>query len=423
MGEERGKAGSPALLAAQQKLQRLREQFGVLCNSNPAPNPCGRSSSSTNNYDHPDHRLPDHLGWGSARLTQAIKIAQSHRAKGRSGELVENLQFLQPTASDCPALRTNFKSRDGFVKLYPDLALGMLKEKQEALGRIWLLLQYLDEKGCGWIDVQAARRQLTEKDSPLRACGRRQWRKLLARGEGLFWRRNQGRIWLRSTAKVAASLGVRQLTGRPIALPTGALLQGIGAVRAHFYASFHSGRNHPMLNARQSKPISRATLQEICHVSRRTQRRYEKRAAVGQQCNFAIGKTDAEDEFKEQAWRRGRAVFRFTDHKAKLGQKGKIYTAWQLPNSYVGPHEQRPKGRQKRLNRKLADLFTKGMTGNGDESVQGVRSGIDRFFYDHGFSAAVGYNRSPHRDLYWRSRLRQRDHYQIWHVLPGKRND
>ncbi|MBP9503248.1 MAG: hypothetical protein KBF17_13895, partial [Candidatus Promineofilum sp.] len=38
----------------------------------------------------------------------------------------------------------------------------------------------------------------------------------------------------------------------------------------------------------------------------------------------------------------------------------------QLPNEYTGPHAVLPRGRMKRLNRALADLFHNGMTGNGE---------------------------------------------------------
>lgn len=423
LGEERGKAGSPALLAAQQKLQILREQHGVRGNPVPPSSTRGRSPSSSINASYLARNVPNHLGWGSIRLTAALQVAQAHQAKIEDGKPDGNPSLItvpQPRTSDLKNLEQDTPSRCWQVKLYPDLALGMLKQKQEATGRIWLLLQFIDEAGRGWIHHNEARRRLTQKGSPLYVCGRRQLRKLLARGEGLFWQRNDDRIWLRSTVKVAVGLSVHRLTGYPIALPIDVLLQGIGDVRAHFYASFHSGRSQQTSPKAQSKPISRATLQEICHVSRRTQRRYEKRAAVRQQSNFAIGQANREDEIQEQAWLRGRAIFRFIDHKAKLGQKGGSYTAWQLPNNYIGPHQRQPRGRQKRMNRELADLFTKGMMGNGNELVHGVQPGDGCLFYNQGYSAAASYNRLADRDFYWRSRLCQPDHYQIWHVLPAK---
>jgi hypothetical protein len=422
LGSERKVAGSPALLAAQQKLQILREQYGVQNKWLLPSNKRGRSPSSSTNVNPSEHKIPDHLGWGSARLTAALKATQAQQAKTGDGEPDGTLTptpKLQPKNPEFNGRQADSPNRCR-IKLYPDLALGMLKQKQEAAGRIWLLLQFMDEAGCGWILLDEVRRRLTQKNSSLYVCGQRQLRKLLARGEGLFWHRDDERIWLRSTVKVAASLSIHRLSGYPVALPIEVLIQGIGDVRAHFYASFHSGRGQGKSHPAQSKPISRATLEKICHVSRRTQRRYEKRAAVGQQSNFAIGQANREEEMQEQAWLRGRAVFRFTDHKARLGQKGERYTAWQLPNNYIGPHQRQPKGRQKRMNRELADLFKEGMTGNGDELVHGFRPGNSRLFHNRGYSAAASYNNSPDRDLYWRSRLCQPNHYQLWHVLPAK---
>jgi len=100
-----------------------------------------------------------------------------------------------------------------------------------------------------------------------------------------------------------------------------------------------------------------------------------------------------------------------------------VYSAWQLPNSYLGPHEQQPIGRQKRINQELADLFMKGMTGNGkglfrEEKVYPTER--VRVFHKSGSAAAVSYNRHPDGDVFWRSRLRRSGQYEMWHYLPGQ---
>jgi len=366
-------------------------------------------------------QLPDHLGWGSNSLTLAIRKAQTSEEKissdGRKPLRVRLRPADQePAPTPCPTPSPS----NQVVKLYPDITLGMLKNGQEAAGRIWLLLHHIDEAGRGWIDGEEARYRLTHKASPLRVCGRRQLRKLLARGEGLFWRRNKERLWLRSATKVAAGLSVFHLNRHPVSLPVADLLQGIGLVRAHFYAAFHSSRSNKGNNGRQSRPISRKRLSQISQVSRRSQRRYEKRVGVARQNNFAIGRRVNAGDFQEQAWKRGRAVFKFIDYAGKMGQKGLSYTAWQLPNNYLGPHKPLPKGRQKRMNRELADLFMKGMTGNGNEWVQEEQPGESRRFHDQGQSAAAKYNRSSDQDIFWRSCLGRTDRFQLWHVFPAQ---
>jgi hypothetical protein len=139
----------------------------------------------------------------------------------------------------------------------------MLRKEQVAAGRIWLLLKYLDDSGRGWISVAAARDSLSRKNAELRVCGWRQMRKLLARGEGLFWRRAGDRIWLRSAAKVAAALGVVRLSGSPVAFPVDTLLQGIGDARAHLFATFHSSRVPISAVGATDKLIARKTLRDL----------------------------------------------------------------------------------------------------------------------------------------------------------------
>jgi hypothetical protein len=309
------------------------------------------------------------------------------------------------------------------IKLYPDIALALLRERLVAPGRLWLLLGYIDPSGRGWVDVDLARGRLTKQGSPLRLVGWRQMRKLLARGDGLFWQRDGRRIWLRSPLKVAASLRISHLSYRPVGLPVAELLQSIGQVRAHFYASFHSGRGREKAGNEHPAPIARATLGALCQTSRRTQRAYERRVGVQTQRNFAIGKPLTVADHQDQAWQRGRAVFQLNDRNGRAGRKGAAYTAWQLPNSYLGPHKKQPKGRQKRMNRKLADLFMKGMTGNGERANQ-INGDGDRRFFNSGATATTKYNRCPDGDIYWPCRehssspgSRQR---QLWHCLPGR---
>ena len=282
------------------------------------------------------------------------------------------------------------------IKLYPDVALGMLRQEKAAAGRIWLLLRHLDEAGRGWIEIDAARERLTRKDSPWRVCGRRQLRNLLNAGEDIFWTRRNGRIWLKSAAKTAQALGVTRLQNRPVALPVSTLLGTIGEVRAHLYASFHSGRT--------DAPISRAALEEISGMQRRTQRRYERTARVRRRRNFAIGGPAAGEKGEERAWRQGNAAFQLKDYQGKQGAAGKTYLAWQLPNSYAGPHAAAAKGRQKRINRELADLFMQGMTGNGQDNR------LTRRFCRNGRSAAKLFSRTG-EEVYWRGKE------NLWYVI------
>lgn len=394
---------SPALLAGQQRLLALRKARQVEDVQSVAVGDHGRFPTPDSNLN---NQLPGHLGWDSPAVTAVLRTSRGVGKKGIKGET----QF-----SILPALKpANSQTRKTIVlqtcKLYPDIALGMLRREQATTGRIWLLLRHIDNEGRGWLSFEETREKLTRKKSELRVCGWRQLRNLLNQGEGVFWERRNGRIWLRSIAKTGAALGVQRLNHQPIAIPLIALLQGMGQVRAHLYASFHSGR---MGKDNKGSPIARDTIAQISHIHERTQRRYEKRAQVRKKHNFAIGPQNNALNNEETTWRHGRASFQFTDMEGRHGRKGATYTAWQLPNNYTGPHAKLPRGRQKRINRELADLFMKGMTGNDQETIDAAWQ--PKRYFENGRLAAKACTKSQNA-VYWQNK-RQCNHYQLWYVL------
>ncbi|MEZ4591894.1 MAG: hypothetical protein R3D55_12255 [Chloroflexota bacterium] len=347
----------------------------------------------------PISQLPPHLGWESAAVSQTVRrnVAQQPEITLETAVSVstETAVFYSPTLPKT-------------IKVYPDVALGLLRRELVAAGRLWLLLRAVDVTSSGWVEENRARQLFTSKRGDLRFCGVRQLRNLLAQGDDLFWVRGNGRIWLRSVAKVAFALEIPRLKLRPVALPVAVLRQKIGTVRAHLYATFHSSRTRP---DQAKKPISRETVEQITEVTPRTQRRYERKAKVKRQAQFAIGAAATTDNLQVRAWEQGPATFQFKDFKGQQGPQGKSYVAWQLPNSYVGPHAPQPKGRQKRINQSLTDLFMQGMTGNGQ------RLSVARRFFDNGRLAAKSYARNPEQDHYWRGNGNGR--YQLWQVMES----
>ena len=325
---------------------------------------------------------------------------------------------------------------DGVIKLHPSLALAMLQAGQSAPGRLWLLLRSLDENGRGCLPLNEVRAMLTKKDSPTRLCGQRQLRALLQQGNGLFWQRDKTRVWLSSTVKVAAGLGVVRLSGRPIALPLTVLLEPIGLVRAHLYASFHSSRLGEA--GQEAGPISRESLTAVSGVSRRTQHAYEQRAKVRVQRNIAVGAAigaagavgatasaslnQKTATTEEAAWQHGRAMFVLTDSKGIQGKPGQRYLAWQLPNSYSGPHALMARGRQRHLNHQLVDLRHYGDAGNG--SFGGFSAGclakvlLRRRYAANGAMAGRCLKRQTNTNIYWRGR--RGCGMAVWFVLSSE---
>lgn len=389
---DKGRPVSDALLNAQKRLEQLR-----LFAQTERPFPKRPSADLTKH-------LPDHLGWGTEQVTAVLRQAtQPVTNFPKNDNWIDTVQATEtvPETAVSPAYPSNHK--DAIVKLYPSIALGMLQKEVAAVGRVWLLLKYLDKNGRGWLDKRESIFRLTDKTSDLHMCGQRQLRNLLAKGEGVFWQVDRQRIWLKSVTKVAMQLDVDRLQYKPVAVSVSILTQKIGVVRAHLYASLHS--------ARSEAPISRDKLAELSNVNPRIQRRYEKIAKVKKQTNYAIGQQANDQSLQEKAWQQGHATFTLTDFNGKQGQAGKSYLAWQLPNSYAGPHAQLAKGQQKRINQELTDLFMQGMTGNGRDSR------LDRRFFDNGRIAAKAFSKTQ-QDIYWKGNDNRG--CQFWHVLEKK---
>lgn len=289
------------------------------------------------------------------------------------------------------------------IKLYPGLVVGILQQRMAGAGRVWFLLRHLDKNGRGWLSVEVVRGCLTDKTSPHYLCGWRQLRNVLQAGQGVFWQRDETGIWLRSVAKTAVSLGVERLTGQPVLVPLKVLLSGLDEVKAHFYASFHSGRKQPA-------PISRQVLQTVTGVPARTQREYEKLAGIYPQRNIGVGELYTAEKEQQRAWTQGTAVFDFVDYHGQQGPVRQRYVAWHLPNSYSGCHQLCSKGRQKKINREII-LVNQKVRGKGFQGCQ--------LFHPNGAAAGRAYNRHDGQDHYWQQGRSRQDGVSIWFVLSA----
>ncbi len=401
---------SPALLAAQKRLlsaqqrvlaerKAVGEQRRADCIEDGRLPVESQPSSAISDQSAVVAQLPQHLGWGSERLSNTLRSAAALRAKTQQTDETpanwwQSLSYQTEISSEFP--KTTHQNKT--IRVHSSIALAMLREEQAAAGRIWFLLRHLDEAGRGWLTIEEARTMLTQKEAALCVCGWRQLRNLLKKGEGVYWVRENGRIWLKSTPKVAQSLNVTRLQGKPVELPLGVLTQKIGTVRAHLYATFHSGRN--------GAPIARETISRLSGTSQCSQRNYEKVARIKAQSNFAIGQQTLTENKEQAAWQRGNAFFELRDHRGQQGEAGKKYLAWQLPNSYAGPYAQQSPSSRKRINQKLTDLQLLGTAGNG-ECV------VEKRFFDNGQLAGKAYNREE-RELYWKG---QSGRNNIWYCL------
>ena len=407
---------SKALLEAQARLQQLR---AVVPNTQPCRpiQPEAITSSQIATYRECIRRLPAHLGWGSQLVSRSLRHTPIEDRE--EPFLLEETPILEEPILEEPVLLKETPDLSSqTVILYPDIAVVLLQRQLVATARLWLLARLVDERGQGWLPLEELREKFCHVASPLWLCGKRQFRNLLKQGEGLFWTCRHNRLWLRSVVKVATTLGIERMNGVAVKLPVAHLLQKISVVRAYFYATFHTQRarrDQPI-----SPPIARQTLKTITHLSRQTQRRYERLAKIRTLANFAVGHPLTPEREQIAAAQYGNALFHLTDYAGTHGRAGITYLAWQLPNSYGSGQLLQPLGRKRRLNRKLAVLWQKGTAGNDKSSGANQRRMQTKRFFEEAVQAAKSYNRSPNQDAYWVSNpSAPTKRRAFWYVLPA----
>lgn len=394
---------SPALLDANRLLLERRQNEQRLCDSRKRPFSTAAPWEEDTTLSTIVEGLPAHLGWNSQATTLHLRQVQ----KANRAACPDSSWCKPPTttSSPRPPTRPQIPSKQNpqkdSIKLYPDIALGMLRQEKSAAGRIWLLLRYLDQAGQGWVTVNEARQQLTRKEADLRAVGWRQLRNLLHEGEGLYWHRDKERIWLWGVARVGAALNVERLTGLPVALPVKHLLKGMMAANAHLYASFHSGR-------KSNKPISREALAKVSGIAPRMQRLYEEITGTEKKRNIAIGEAHTPASMESRAWTQHGMVFVFIDHYGRQGPAKQRYIAWHLPNSYTGSHAKLQKGRQRKINKRI-DLVN--IRARGNDVGVGQRK---RLFHDGAAKAVDAHECDDQIDAYWTSETDKQTTTGVW---------
>ena len=368
--------------------------------------------------------LPAHLGWGSTQFAAVLRDQRQsadlvHELSGFESE-PDGSYLLRIVSKDQP-LQSHSQTQQS-IKAYPAILSAMLKHEQAAAGRVWLLCRHLDSDGRGWIVVDDLRRALTGKKkkaeggrrkaenssfiphpSSFPVFGWRRLRQILGQGKGVFWDRDEkGRLWIFGAARVAANLGVERLQNRPIQLPVTALAGTMGQVRALFYAAFHAGRP-------EGQPISRATIAHVTGVPARTQFQYEETTGIVRRRNFTVTVGWGGDSAENAAYAHGNAVFQFIDHRGRHGKCGKRYVARQLPNSYTTTLQTCTRGRQRKVNARLADLVTRG----AGERPQKV---FAKLFYRSGNAVARVLPDTHHRQrLFWLQPADSTQAFGMWH--------
>jgi hypothetical protein len=277
------------------------------------------------------------------------------------------------------------------VKAYPSVLVAIYRAGLATVGRVWKLAQAIDkgddpDQQSGKVYLEKLRAILTDDDSPHRIFTWRRLRQIVDEGDGICWDHDKkdGRLFLYAPGRIMTILEAERLKGRPVELPTAALLDGIQKTKAHFCTSFDSGR-------KEENPITREKKRELTGCPESTQRTYDEITGNKIKRNFEIVGTYTPDLLHATAWQHGGA-FTFVDFQGKLGRERKKYVARRLPNSYAGAHVTAAKGRQKKINRAI-DLVNPRERGNGRD--------VDRLYYQDAAAAAKAYDRDSSHDVFY----------------------
>jgi hypothetical protein len=274
------------------------------------------------------------------------------------------------------------------VRSYPSLLSAITSHDLSSPGRVYKLLQAIDENKTGLFTIASIKETLCSKRSKYHICSWRWLRKLLDRGEGVFWNRyTDSQLWLRGPKRVALALGIDHLYGRPVYLPIESLLGSIQEVKANFFAAFESGRKN-------ETPISQRTLRNVTGISERTQRTYNQLLERTITKNYTItGLEYNQENVYDLTMQSGRPVLQFVDKRGlRFNDPTAAYCLYRLPDTRSRVHEQAPKGRQRAINKAL---------NLADNLEQGKRAGVDRLYYDSVEAAAKAYGRNPNNPHYW----------------------
>ena len=369
------------------------------------------------------NQLPAHLGWHNVALAKLIR-----QATNEATPIVEQpLLFPEILVAkpDEKQLATN-------VKVYPSIALAILRQEHSAAARIYYLLRAIDVEGRGWLRIDKVRQQLTSLKSNLRIAKKKTgensaWRNLrglLHRGEGIFWTRdNQDRLWLHGAARIAATLECPQLYGEPVAIPLKAFVDGIQQVRSYLYASFHAGREKTTSRGRGvERPISQRCLQEVSRLSARTQTRYNKTARLKVRKNYTLGGRSDNEMLQERLYQNMGNAFTFKDVKGRHGRRGASYIASRLPNSYHTPLVHEPRGRHSKINDTLQEIDL--VTNVGEEGAE-MEISASSLLTQRGNGSEPDYPELFYQDSKRASKASMReqdvDHFFVSHVRSGRK--
>ena len=246
------------------------------------------------------------------------------------------------------------------IKIQPSLYTAVMRDGLAKVARVLILAQLVDTGRNGHVSLADLRTFVDEQG----VMGKRQLRKLLQEGRGIFWDQTRTHIDTYAPHVIAAKIGVDHFSGRPVFIPSTAVIGSTKEFKATIYAAFHAGREWQGRGV-VTKPIARETMKGIMGASPSAQQDYDALADVRTHKNIALFSTQ---NAEEAAWQVGKGMFQFKDWNGKNGKKGNVSYARQLPNDYKSKLQTASRADTVRFNARL-DTKMGNMGINAGDSV------------------------------------------------------
>ncbi len=117
-------------------------------------------------------QLPAHLGWHSTPVAELVRKKQL--ADAAAAEAAEQPFIFPEKEPVVPSIDLvgEIDPQTATVKVYPAIALAILRREHSAAGRIYFLLRALDPHGRGWLSVKYIRKKMCAERSGFRIAKR-----------------------------------------------------------------------------------------------------------------------------------------------------------------------------------------------------------------------------------------------------------
>lgn len=228
------------------------------------------------------------------------------------------------------------------LAIYPDVAVVAIKLEIVPEFRTWLSFHAASQNGVMF--TKDAYEIFTSKKSPYYLFGKKRMKQVLRNGEGLFWQtcRDNSVIRLAGKDVLAERLNIERLGLLPVYLETKYLFKSYKHTKAALLDAVYVSHNNP---------VSRIFTDSESGISVTTQKELEKLIGTKVSPNYLV--IDESESKEDIAWKYSSKVVTRLDTSGKVtGEKGSLYLAAKMSNTYTSVQSPAGKGSLREYNKK-----------------------------------------------------------------------